>query len=359
MDDAEFSAQIIGEAAFREGGAAGLAAASSDEDPALRFFDNIRRAALASLDLGDGVEGTPSVFVLSERTARADARKIDATATRLIDINLRKPSEWGGKLVFTAAHGTGGWTVPLPGNSADVAIDLLEEHGFGHLPVAVLYPQARALSCYQDGGISESAPIRLDLPAQIRPVTIKDIFEVLDDIRKNSLLTPQIGPPGFWSNPTNYEPGPEAERTIQWIVAAQLRSSFRPMIVDSEQEIALGRIDLVITNPTPTEDVPLHPAVIELKALKSRSNGGAAFAPSKNVKAVVKGMRQAKSYREEKQALYSVLGCFDLRRDKTDILSMRLCVMARDRYFTDDRVDAFVLPIYGTTDDAQEAAAVA
>ena len=79
----------------------------------------------------------------------------------------------------------------------------------------------------------------------------------------------------------------------------------------------------------------------------------------KNVKAVIKGMRQAKAYREEKSARYSVLGCFDLRRDKTDILSAHLCVMARDRYFTDERVEAFVLPIYGTTDDAQEAAAVA
>lgn len=359
MDDAEFAAEVVDDAAFREGGAAGLAAASSDEDPTLRFFDNLRRAALASLDLGQAGQGFPSVFVLSERTARSDARKIDPGATRLTDINLRQAGEWEGKLVFTASHGTGGWALTLPGNSADAAIDLLEQHGFGHLPVAVLYPQVRALSCYQKGGISENAPIRLDLPAQVRPVTISDIFAVLDDVRKNSLLTPQIGPPGFWKNAATYEPGPEAERTIQWIVAAQLRSSFRPLIVDSEQEISLGRIDLVITNPNPTEQVPLHPAVIELKALKSRSHGGTSFAQSKNIKAVIKGMRQAKSYREEKQARYSVLGCFDLRKEKTDILQASLCVLARTRYFTDERVQAFVLPVYGSTEDAQEAVATA
>ena len=283
MDDAEFVAQITGEAAFREGGAAGLAAASNDEDPALRFFDNLRRAALASLDLGGSDLGVPSVFVLSE-TARTDARRIDPNAARLVDINLRQPVEWGGKLVFTASHGTGGWTIPLPSDSADTAIDLLERHGFGHLPVAILYPQARALSCYQDGGTSECAPIRLDLPTQVRPVTINDIFEVLEDIRRNSLLTPQIGPPGFWASPTNYEPGPETERTIQWIVAAQLRSSFRPMIVDSEQEIALGRIDLVITNLNPTDEVPLHPAVIELKALNHALTEERRFPPRKTSK---------------------------------------------------------------------------
>jgi hypothetical protein len=33
-------------------------------------------------------------------------------------------------------------------------------------------------------------------------------------------------------------------------------------------------------------------------------------------------------------------------------------VMARDRYFTDDRVKAFVFPVYGTTEDAQEASAI-
>ncbi|HEV2598452.1 hypothetical protein [Sphingopyxis sp.] len=359
MDEDDFAAAILAEDAFREGGAAGLAVTSGDEDPTLRFFDNLRRTALASFDLGAGDGLVPSVFVLSNRTARTDARTLDSSATRLADINLRSPDEWQGKLVFTAAHGTGGWAIPLPDNSADAAIDLLEANGFGELPIAVIYPEARTLSCYQEGGTSEKAPIQLVLPSQIRPVTINDIFEVLEHVRRNGLLTPQVGPPGFWANPATYEPGPEAERTIQWIVAMQLSSSFRPIQVEPEQQVALGRIDLVMTNPKPTAEVPLHPAVIELKALKSRSNGGAPFAASKNIRAVVKGMRQAKSYREEKEARYSVLGCFDLRQNKDDILAADLCILARNRYFTDDRVEAFVLPLYANTGDAQEAAAVA
>jgi hypothetical protein len=346
------------EDAFREGGAAGLAAASGDEDPTLRFFDNLRRAALASLDFEGTLGEKPTVFVLSERTPRLDATRLNPAAKRLMDINLRSPEEWEGMLVFTAPHGTGGWAVPLPNNSADEAIDLLEHYGFGHLPIAVIYPRRRALSCYRTGGASGNAPMQLDLPAQTRQVTIDEIFAVLEDVRHNSLLTPQIGPPGFWANPAEYEPGAEAERTIQWIVAAQLRSNFRPILVDTEQEISLGRIDVLMTNPRPTTELPQHPAIIELKALKSKSNGGATFSHSKNVKAVVKGMRQAKSYREEKKARYSVLGCFDLRRDKSDIMTVKVCVMARDRYFTDDRVKAFVFPVYGTTEDAQEASAI-
>lgn len=359
MSELEFDEEVLGDAAYREGGAVGLAAASVDGVPALRFFDNLRRAALESFDRSASVGATPTVFVLSEQRARIDARKVDPAAARLTDINLRQPGEWEGRLVFTAPHGTGGWATPLPCGSADAAIDLLEQHGFGHLPVAIIYPQTRALSCYQEGGVSEKAPIRLDLPARSRPVTIADIFEVLEDVRRNSLLTPQIGPPGFWSKPEVYQPGPEAERQIQWVVAAQLRSSFRPMIVDTEQVVPEGRIDIVVTNPAPTPDNPLHPAVVELKALKSKSHTGAAFADTKNVKAVIKGLRQAKSYREAKQARFSVLGCFDMRQDKTDIMGVNVCVLARNRYLTDDRVRAFVFPLFGTTDDAQEATATA
>src|SRR5437870_727341 len=126
MDEEELAEQLIGEAAYRAGGAAGLAAASADDDPTLRFFDNLRRATLESIDRADQLGAIPTVFVLSDGPARVNARKVDPNATRLIDINLRQPQEWEGKLVFTAAHATGGWAVPLPEASADAAIDLLE-----------------------------------------------------------------------------------------------------------------------------------------------------------------------------------------------------------------------------------------
>jgi hypothetical protein len=351
--------QLVADLSFREGAAAGIAASPLEDNLALRFFDNLRRVALESMDRAAAAGAAPTVFVLSDRTARLDARAVDGAASRITDINLRTPTDWEGKLIFTAPHGTGGWAIPLPGGSVDAALDLLEEKGFGHLPIAIVYPQTRALSCYEEGGMSEAPPMNLDLPVHSKPVTIKDIFDVLEDVRRNSLLTPQIGPPGFWADAAGYEPGAEAERQIQWIVAAQLRSNFRPLMIDTEQITPLGRIDIVMTDPAPADGNPLHPAIIELKALKSKSHGGAAFAESKNVKAILKGMRQAKSYREVKDAQYSVLGCYDMRNNKTDILSVQLCVMARARYFQDDRVDAFVFPVYGTSDDAQEEFAAA
>ena len=169
MDDISLTDQALDDLAYKEGGAAGLVAASADDDPTLRFFDNLRRAALESLDRAAGLGTTPTVFVLSDEKARADARKVDPSASRLTDINLRQPGEWEGKLIFTARHGTGGWAIPLPNGSADAAVDLLEKFAFGHLPIAIVYPQSRALSCYQEGGVCEQKPIRLDLPVQTRP----------------------------------------------------------------------------------------------------------------------------------------------------------------------------------------------
>ncbi len=356
--DEELLSQLTEAAIFRDGGAAGLAAGSGDEDPILRFFDSVRNATLSAMDRHPGMATLPTIFVYSASSARTDARRVNTSATRLIDLDLRSPAEWQGRLIFTAPHGYGGWAVDLPSGSVDEAFALLEQQGFEQTPVAVIYPDQRLLRCYQDGGVSERVPISLALPITARVVSIEDIMAVLEDVRHSSLLTPQIGPPGFWANAATYEPGPEAERTIQWIVAAQMRSLFRPLLVDTEQEIPLGRIDVLFTNPRPTPGSPLHPALVELKALKSRSNGGAAFAPSKNIKAVIKGMRQAKSYREEKHATYSVLACFDLRQTKNDILAEPLCRAARQKYFTDDRVRDVVLPVYASTEEAQEEVAL-
>ncbi|MEP6066044.1 MAG: hypothetical protein ABJ246_09425 [Paracoccaceae bacterium] len=353
MADEDFLEQLLSDAAFREGGAAGLAAASIDERPARQFFDNLRQAALSSIDCSGELGESPTVFVLSE-SSRQHAKGISDTAVRLTDIDLIQQTNWQGKLVFTGRHATAGWAIALPNGSTDEAIDLLEANGLGQLPVAIVYPQLRKLSCYEEGGATDDAPIRLDLPQTRRNVSLAEIFEVLEDVRRNCLLTPQIGPPGFWGNGGQYQPGPEAERTVQWIVQAQLRSNFRPHLVDVEQTIPEGRIDVLMTNREPSPELPLYPAVLELKVLKSKTQNGNPIANYKNERAVLKGLRQTKAYREAISARYSILGCFDMRQQKNDILATNLCVMAVERYFTDDRIAARVFPIYGSTDDAQE-----
>ncbi|MER8465690.1 hypothetical protein [Mesorhizobium sp. M1396] len=363
LDSDEFGAKLLQDPSFVAGAAEGLAASNVDEDPILSFFDRVRYTTLKSLDkaaaAGAGaVGGAPAILVLSERP-QADAKAIDVNAHRLVDIDLKDPADWQGKLVICASHATAGWWIELPEGSVDQALELLNAHGLGHSPLAIVYPAARALSCFQDGGMSDEPPIKLDLPLNSRQVTLNDIFEVLEDVRKNSLLTPMIGPPKFWNDGPAYVPGEEAERQIQWIAAAQLRSNFRPLIVDTEQVTPVGRIDIVMTNTAGTGAAQQYPAIIELKALKSKTHAANKVPDSTNVKAILKGIRQAKAYRETKGANLGVMASFDMRATKTDILNEELCKLAVAKYITDERIAVYNFYVYGDTAHAQDEAAAA
>lgn len=362
-DNDEFGANLLLDPSFLAGAAEGLAASNVDEDPVLSFFDRVRYTALKSLDKaaaagGGEIGGAPAILVLSEKP-QTDAKAIDINAHRLVDIDLKDPADWQGKLIICASHATAGWWIGLPGGSVDQALELLNAHGLGHAPLAIVYPAARALSCFQDGGMSDEPPIKLDLPLNTRQVTLNDIFEVLEDVRKNSLLTPMIGPPKFWNDGPAYVPGEEAERQIQWIAAAQLRSNFRPIIVDTEQVTSVGRIDIVMTSAAAAGPAQQYPAIIELKALKSKTHTANKVHDSVNIKAVLKGMRQAKAYRETKGAHLGVMASFDMRATKTDILNENLCKLAAAKYINDERIAAYNFHVYGDPAHAQDEVAAA
>ncbi len=349
---------LLADPAFLDAGAAGLAASSADIDPTLRFFDQVRNAALEALDRG-APDGEAMSLIVMSASPREDAARI-GKANRVADLNLHDPTHWQGKLIFAAAHGTTGWSFPLPYNDVGATFEWLEGQGFGEAPVAIAYFNNRILSCYPEGGMSDDKPINLTLPAAGKIVSMADIFEVLEDVQKNSLLTPMIGPPKFWNDPGEYIPGPEAERTIRWIVAAQLRSTFRPMQVDIEHVCRVGSVDIVITPPARPLDGPAHAAIIELKALKSFTSGKSPVSAYSNSKAVYKGHRQARAYRDTVAAELGIMAAFDLRKNKNEA-SNDAWPRARERYFAPDdaNIDARIFPVYGTTDDAQEAAAQA
>src|SRR5690606_13597279 len=119
-----------------------------------------------------------------------------------------------------------------------------------------------------------------------------------------------------------------------------------------------GRIDICLTDPNAVAPAERHPAVVELKALRSRSSSGEAISERQNLAAVAGGMRQAKSYRVTKKAIVGVLACFDLRQTKTDLLGNETVKKALVRYY-DDRMAVTLLPIYGLPEDAQEEVAAA
>jgi hypothetical protein len=344
------------DAAFRAGGFAGLAASNlmDIDDPVYGFFEAVRRHTQGSLRQAEPEEDSPAVIVMSNRP-RLDAMELSNQAKRLHDLDLRKPADWQGKLIMSSTAGTTGWAFPLPGNQDD-ALTFLEERGFGDLPVVVVYPEQRVLTCYQLGANSDLS-LRLELPKDGRPVNLENIFAVLEQATEKSLKIP-ANAVGLWKAADHYQPKEEAERQIQWIVTAWLSASFDPVLVLVEQNSTVGRIDILFQDQTAAPPDPMHPAVLELKVLKSKTHTGAQFSEYANKISVVRGIIQSVAYRNAKAARFGALACFDMRKDKDDILKIQICEGAKEKYYgDDDTLAAQVFPLYGKPADAQKAAA--
>jgi hypothetical protein len=352
MPSDSVSPGFIHDAAFRAGAVEGLLALPQASDDRLQFFEALRMSVLASLQEVDPDSSlSPTIFVRSLRPRETAAEF--GTPTRVFDIEFRDPKQWQGQLVFTAQHGSGGWSVPLPGGDLTQAVKRLIDKGLGELPIATVYPRKRIISCAADGAAADGLTLKLGLPIDTRSISLQDIEEVLEIIRKDGLITPAVCPPNLWNDPEHYVPSEQVERLLQWCVASEMRAHFRPILAEREQIATVGRIDICLTDPSSVEQEKRHPAVVELKVLRSKTSNGEAVNERSNLAAVVSGMRQAKAYRVIKKAALGVLACFDLRREKNDVLSNATPLKAHGRYF-DDRMAVTVLRIYGVPEHAQE-----
>lgn len=349
--------QFATETAFRSGAADGLQLLADAPDDRYQFFEAVRMSVLASLSLTDTTEPpAPALFVRAQRPRQAAEQF--GSATPVIDIELRDAQQWASRLIFTAQHGSGGWAVDMPGNDLGIAIKALIDGGQGEAPIATVYANIRTISCAVDGAAAGEQTLKLTLPAASRKLTLPDIQEVLEIIRTEGLMTPAVCPPNIWNDPAKYIPGTETERLLQWCVASEMRAHFRPILAEREQVTAIGRIDICLTDPHATTPNDRHPAVVELKALRSSSNTGSAISERTNVAAIAGGMRQAKAYRVTKKAIVGVLACFDLRQTKDGLLDHATIQKAKSRYF-DDKMAVTMLPIYGLPEDAQDEIAAA
>jgi hypothetical protein len=349
------SDEFLGDVSYREGAAAGLSVSSLDSDPTLQFFDCLRNTIVTSLDRALPASGSPpAVFVRSE-TARLDASRLGGAA-RIIDIDQKTVTEWAGQILIVAPNATSGWSIPLNG-PVESAFDRLEAAGLGALPICIIYAPDRRVSCFRNGAQDDQNTIRFDLPVNSRQLTMQALIEVIDEHRRRSLLSPQVCPPDFWVNAQQHQPALAAERHIQWGVAVALRNSFRPITADLEQNIPTGRIDICMTNPQPAGG-PVHPAVIELKALRSKTSSGRSVSRHRNIMWMAEGYRQAKAYREDKHAALGLLACFDMRANQDDLMTENILQLANAKYF-DGNMAAHIFKIYGQTEAAQEEVATA
>ena len=256
-----------------------------------------------------------------------------------------------GHLFFASADASHGQFVRLP-TTADAIYEWLEDRDLGHCPVVAAYRNKRQL-VMRRGGIHDSA--RTEAIRDHEPVaTVDQLTKALSHYHVSQVLTPIGCPDGVWASPNRYIPGEQPEKSIQTSLTLALEFWFRGVVrVESEDHTNIGRIDVRLLTKGANDGLSYW-IILELKVIKSFTNTSSPVGVTANVRAIVKGIEQAASYRANRRAEEGMLEIYDLRKDKTDDLRARSEVSATlARYSRPPKVR--VWPVFGSADDARRA----
>ncbi len=263
-----------------------------------------------------------------------------------------------GHLFFANHDASAGRFMPIP-TDPNAILEWIADQGLGDCPIVTVYRNSGEMVTRR-AGISDPArrdPIRDREPS----ATLSELMEALGHYHRTRLLTPTCCPDGVWEpNSAHwYVPGPHPERSIQSDLELALNFWFRGVVkAEHEDNTNIGRIDVRLLKKR--EDGPLaYWVIMELKVIKSHANApqgstSSTVSDSANVAAIVEGVRQAGSYRENRSAEEGLLEIYDLRKDKTEDLTKRARVSdAKNRFRSHPRVH--VWRVFGSSQDARNA----
>ena len=258
-----------------------------------------------------------------------------------------------GRLFFSSADATHGQFIPIPTDAAAI-FEWLEDRGLAGCPMVAVYRNAKEMVTRRFG-IEESA--RSDAIRDHEPTaTLQELMEALRHYHRSRVVTPTGCPDGVWKPDCadKYIPGPRPEKSIQVDLQVALNFWFRGVIwAEGEDNTNIGRIDVRLLKKG-TNGGLAYWIILELKVIKSFTNTASKVGDSTNVDAIVKGVKQAGSYRANRDAEEGMLEVYDLRRDKSEDLRCREEVSeTQATYSPAPRID--VWPVYGSAEDARDA----
>lgn len=148
-------------------------------------------------------------------------------------------------------------------------------------------------------------------------ITEEIIFKVFDKAYQSSLITPTaLNNAGchIWQDASKYIPSDQVEkkiqRTLYTALATNLHCELMPL---NEVSIEDGRLDFLILSKESQGKLNSH-AVVELKALRSMTQGGNEYAESVKKDWVTKGMHQVISFSQKFTPSHSILSCYDMSK---------------------------------------------
>ena len=221
---------------------------------------------------------------------------------------------------------------------AAVILEWLEDHGFAACPTVIVYRKAKEMVTRRFG-IRD--PARSDAIRDQEPsANVQELMEALKHYQRSRVVSPMGCPDGVWKSDDadRYIPGERPEKSIQTDLQIALNFWFRGVVkAEGEDNTNIGRIDVRLLKKKANRGLTYW-IILELKVIKSFTNTASSVSDSSNVAAIAKGVRQAGSYRANRDAEEGRLEVYDLRRDKSEDLTARKDVSdALATYFTASR----------------------
>jgi hypothetical protein len=262
---------------------------------------------------GDQSESNPAVFLLCTAPPTADGQQ-----PPLVPMLSTGMEPLTGRLWFVSPlcnsgkyHELGTWD-----DDAEVFRLITDELQLGDVTAIIFDPRPdpAEVRYYPQGLAKHDECQRLYMT--VGQLDINDVLEKIGQVHEHSLVTPTAlgrGRP-VWRDAKKHIVADNAEHVIQGCLQASLQQSYPSCTVRTEQPQPSGRVDLEIEEPEPDDAsrVTRH-ALLELKVLRSFNSAGTSKSAQTTKNEIDEGVRQAKSYRDEKGTRAAALCCFDMR----------------------------------------------
>jgi hypothetical protein len=299
---------------------------------------NLRNTALQNVGLGSDAD-LPVALRFKAGVAKLLKRRIAVAAeTQRLAVFLLQPiarshkselapktvpmldngrTSVAGRLWFVNEAVVSGKYIELEDMEDDVLFDtIINTLHLGTVPAIIFDPRTRVPSVrYYERGLVAMNDVEI-LQVSVSEITLSRILDVVQKIHNTCLITPEAqGVTKIWKNATKWWPESDAELRIQGQLRPGLVGAFPTCTVRQEQTSIPGRLDLEIEEKD-VEDPSkcTRWAVLELKVLRSYGSTGDSVSAKETQEWIEKGVRQAASYRAEREARASALCCFDMRK---------------------------------------------
>ncbi len=283
-----------------------------------RFRASVSR--LVARTLGNNASADPgvSVFLLEPDGPPAELRD-QSERVPMLD-RAREPlghRVWFVTHVVTVGH----WVPAQFDRDDDLFRYVVDDLALGSAP-AILFdardpgPELR----YYPEGLAEAERVE-PLTIAFSVISLDEIFQRIDLIHENQLVTPGSQPRGakLWGDAASGTVASNAEDVLSALLSAGLQTAFPTCKIRVEQPAPVGRLDIEVEERTPERrgGVTKH-AILELKVLRGRNPNRTRVSPKRIERWVDDGVTQAAAYRDDKGAAAGALCCFDMRDQFTD-----------------------------------------